>query len=145
MPSRLGVWLQVCVQTSMREANDRGYESLLVTDATASYIPAFKEATIAMITAQVCGGALLRSARVWYTCPQCSKLACIAWGEAAFQQHPSAFREGSVSCHHSLFCSTLTQHKLGFRCRAALSAGRQTRWQWRRRSRPAASDSTQHK
>lgn len=28
------VLLQVCVQTSMREANDRGYECLLVTDAT---------------------------------------------------------------------------------------------------------------
>ena len=47
-----GVTTEVCVQTSMREANDRGYESLLITDATESYFPAFKAATIAMITAQ---------------------------------------------------------------------------------------------
>lgn len=46
------VW-QVCVQTSMREANDRGYECLLVTDATGSYFPEFKAAAIAMIVAQV--------------------------------------------------------------------------------------------
>lgn len=43
---------QVCVQTTMREANDRGYECLLVSDATESYFPAFKEATLQMIVAQ---------------------------------------------------------------------------------------------
>jgi nicotinamidase-related amidase len=47
-----GVTTEVCVQTSMREANDRGYECLLVTDATESYFPQFKDATIRMITAQ---------------------------------------------------------------------------------------------
>ncbi|KAL4437002.1 hypothetical protein ABPG75_004141 [Micractinium tetrahymenae] len=47
-----GVTTEVCVQTSMREANDRGYECLLVTDATASYFPAFKESAIEMIRAQ---------------------------------------------------------------------------------------------
>ncbi|WP_284617663.1 cysteine hydrolase family protein [Aquabacterium humicola] len=47
-----GVTTEVCVQTSMREANDRGYECLLVEDATASYFPAFKAATLAMLTAQ---------------------------------------------------------------------------------------------
>ncbi|MEX3634005.1 cysteine hydrolase family protein [Paraburkholderia sp. BR14320] len=47
-----GVTTEVCVQTSMREANDRGYECLLVEDATASYLPAFREATIAMIHSQ---------------------------------------------------------------------------------------------
>ena len=47
-----GVTTEVCVQTSMREANDRGYECLLVTDATESYFAEFKAATIAMIVAQ---------------------------------------------------------------------------------------------
>jgi nicotinamidase-related amidase len=47
-----GVTTEVCVQTTMREANDRGYECLLVEDATESYFPEFKRATLAMITAQ---------------------------------------------------------------------------------------------
>ena len=47
-----GVTTEVCVQTSMREANDRGFECLLITDATDSYFPEFKAAAIAMITAQ---------------------------------------------------------------------------------------------
>jgi biuret amidohydrolase len=47
-----GVTTEVCVQTSMREANDRGYECLLIEDATESYFPEFKASTLAMIRAQ---------------------------------------------------------------------------------------------
>lgn len=47
-----GVTTEVCVQTTMREANDRGYVNLLIEDATESYFAAFKEATLAMIRAQ---------------------------------------------------------------------------------------------
>jgi Isochorismatase family len=43
---------KVCVQTTMREANDRGYECLLVSDATESYFPELKASTMAMITSQ---------------------------------------------------------------------------------------------
>jgi nicotinamidase-related amidase len=47
-----GVTTEVCVQTTMREANDRGYECLLIEDATESYFPDFKQATLAMVRAQ---------------------------------------------------------------------------------------------
>lgn len=47
-----GVTTEVCVSTTVREANDRGYRCLVVADACASYFPAFHEAALAMIHAQ---------------------------------------------------------------------------------------------
>ncbi len=47
-----GVTTEVCVQTTMREANDRGFDCILAEDATESYFPEFKRATIEMIRAQ---------------------------------------------------------------------------------------------
>jgi len=48
----MGVTTEVCVQTSMREANDRGYDCLLLEDCTESYFPHFKAATVDMLRAQ---------------------------------------------------------------------------------------------
>ena len=47
-----GVTTEVCVQTTMREANDRGYDCLLIDDATESYFAHFKQATLEMVVAQ---------------------------------------------------------------------------------------------
>lgn len=48
----MGVTTEVCVQTTMREANDRGYECVLIEDGTESYFPQFKQAALEMIRAQ---------------------------------------------------------------------------------------------
>ena len=48
----MGVTTEVCVQTTMREANDRGYDALLLEDCTESYFPQFKQAALEMIRAQ---------------------------------------------------------------------------------------------
>ena len=48
----MGVTTEVCVQTSMREANDRGYDCLLLEDCTESYFPPFKAAALDMMRAQ---------------------------------------------------------------------------------------------
>jgi len=47
-----GVTTEVCVQTTMREANDRGYECLLVQDCAASYFQNFHDAVVEMVVAQ---------------------------------------------------------------------------------------------
>lgn len=47
-----GVTTEVCVHTSVREANDRGYDALVLEDCVGSYFPEFQEAAIKMIKAQ---------------------------------------------------------------------------------------------
>jgi len=47
-----GVTTEVCVHTTVREANDRGYECLVPSDCVGSYFPEFHVAGIAMIRAQ---------------------------------------------------------------------------------------------
>lgn len=47
-----GVTTEVCVHTTVREANDRGYECLVLADCVGSYFPQFQEAGLAMIAAQ---------------------------------------------------------------------------------------------
>lgn len=47
-----GVTTEVCVQTTLREANDRGFECLLLSDCTASYFPEFYRSTLDMVSAQ---------------------------------------------------------------------------------------------
>lgn len=47
-----GVTTEVCVSTTVREANDRGFRCAVIADACASYFPEFHEAALAMIHAQ---------------------------------------------------------------------------------------------
>ena len=47
-----GVTTEVCVNTSVREANDRGYDCLVLEDCVASYFPEFQLMALRMIKAQ---------------------------------------------------------------------------------------------
>src|SRR3982751_5333093 len=47
-----GVTTEVCVSTTVREANDRGYRCLVLADGCASYFPDFHEMGLSMIKAQ---------------------------------------------------------------------------------------------
>jgi nicotinamidase-related amidase len=47
-----GVTTEVCVNTTVREANDRGYDCLVLEDCVGSYFPEFHVAALAMIKAQ---------------------------------------------------------------------------------------------
>ena len=47
-----GVTTEVCVNTTVREANDRGYDCLVLEDCVGSYFPEFQEAALKMIKAQ---------------------------------------------------------------------------------------------
>jgi len=47
-----GVTTEVCVNTTVREANDRGFRCIVLSDCCASYFPEFHQVGIAMIKAQ---------------------------------------------------------------------------------------------
>lgn len=47
-----GVTTEVCVNTTVREANDRGYDCLVPSDCVGSYFPEFQEMGLRMISAQ---------------------------------------------------------------------------------------------
>ena len=47
-----GVTTEVCVHTTVREANDRGYRAIVVADCCGSYFPEFHEVGLRMIAAQ---------------------------------------------------------------------------------------------
>src|SRR5947207_1343320 len=47
-----GVTTEVCVNTTVREANDRGYRCVVLADCCASYFPEFHDAGLQMIKAQ---------------------------------------------------------------------------------------------
>lgn len=47
-----GVTTEVCVNTTVREANDRGYDCLVLEDCVGSYFPQFQEMGLQMIKAQ---------------------------------------------------------------------------------------------
>ncbi len=47
-----GVTTEVCVNTTVREANDRGFDCLVVEDCVGSYFPEFQEMGLKMIVAQ---------------------------------------------------------------------------------------------
>ena len=51
-----GVTTEVCVHTTVREANDRGFDCLVLSDCVGSYFPEFHRVGLAMIAAQ--GGIL---------------------------------------------------------------------------------------
>jgi biuret amidohydrolase len=47
-----GVTTEVCVNTTAREGNDRGYDPLILEDCVASYFPEFQRVALEMIKAQ---------------------------------------------------------------------------------------------
>ncbi len=47
-----GVTTEVCVHTTVREANDRGYDALVLSDCVGSYFPEFQRVALEMIKAQ---------------------------------------------------------------------------------------------
>ena len=47
-----GVTTEVCVHTTVREANDRGYDCMVLSDCVGSYFPEFQRVGLEMVSAQ---------------------------------------------------------------------------------------------
>ena len=47
-----GVTTEVCVHTTVREANDRGFDCLVISDCVGSYFPEFQRVGLQMVSAQ---------------------------------------------------------------------------------------------
>jgi nicotinamidase-related amidase len=75
-----GVTTEVCVNTTVREANDRGYRCLVVSDGCASYFPEFHEMGLKMIKAQggIFGWVTDSAAILQAISPESSKAAATA-------------------------------------------------------------------
>jgi nicotinamidase-related amidase len=75
-----GVTTEVCVNTTVREANDRGYRCVVVSDGCASYFPEFHEMGLKMIKAQggIFGWVTDSAAILKATSPETSKAAATA-------------------------------------------------------------------
>jgi nicotinamidase-related amidase len=72
-----GVTTEVCVNTTVREANDRGFDCLVLEDCVGSYFPEFQAAGLAMIKAQ--GGIF------GFVAPSAALLAALAADQPAEQ------------------------------------------------------------
>jgi nicotinamidase-related amidase len=70
-----GVTTEVCVHTTVREANDRGFDCLVLSDCVGSYFPEFQRVGLQMIAAQ--GGIF------GWVAPSDSLLAALAPAAAA--------------------------------------------------------------
>jgi nicotinamidase-related amidase len=59
-----GVTTEVCVHTTLREANDRGFRCVVVAECCGSYFPEFHDAALRMVAAQPGVGHASKRARI---------------------------------------------------------------------------------
>jgi nicotinamidase-related amidase len=78
-----GVTTEVCVNTTVREANDRGYECVVLSDCVGSYFPEFQRVALEMIKAQ--GGIF-----GWVSDSTRALAALGAWAGAQMRLYPAS-------------------------------------------------------
>ncbi|MEU3342320.1 cysteine hydrolase [Streptomyces sp. NPDC006668] len=86
-----GVTTEVCVHTTVREANDRGYECLVLSDCVGSYFPQFQQAGLEMVAAQ--GGIF------GWTAESAAFLAALATAAPVGPDAPETAREPAEQPH----------------------------------------------